>query len=97
MPDKRPTKPFNLHADPDQDKIRDKDNVSPKLQPTHLPIKPAPNLAPAGMAGIKRGLPSNADQSKRAKRFTINKKGELSKKFKSIAPKSPDRGRGWER
>ncbi|MBL1438164.1 MAG: hypothetical protein COB08_018425 [Rhodobacteraceae bacterium] len=94
MPDKTPKNPFNLHADPDKMKVRDKDNAKPKLQLKHLPINPAPNLAPTGSLGIKRGLPSDKGHSKR---FTIKKAGDLTKEFKSIAPKSPEKDHGWER
>ena len=97
MPDHRPTKPFNLNADPDRMKVRDKDNAKPQLQPKHLPINPAPNLAPTGSLGIKRNLPSSNEPAKTTKRFTIKKAGDLSKEFKSVAPKSPDKGHGWER
>jgi hypothetical protein len=96
VPDNRPSKPFNRCADPDCDQIRDKDNAKPKLQPKHLRIKPAPNLAPSGMSGIKQGLPSNSSQEK-GKRFSIKQSGDLSKKFNSIAPKSPKKGPDWER
>lgn len=90
----RPKNPFNLNANPENDRIRDKDNAKPKLQPKHLNIKPAPNLAPSGAKGIKRGLPSKTPQ---AKRFAVKKAGDLSKEFKSVAPKAPDKGHGWER
>lgn len=93
MPDKTPKKPFNLHADPKDTPIRDKDNVETKLQPKHLPINPAPNLAPTGSLGIKRNLTIGTE---RTKRFKIKKAGDLSKEFKSIAPKSPNKDRGWE-
>ena len=96
MPDKTPKNPFNLHADPKNAPIRDKDNAKPKLQPKHLPISPAPNLAPTGSLGIKRDLPNN-EPAKTAKRFTVKKAGDLSKKFKSIAQKSQDKGHSWER
>ena len=96
MPDKTPKSPFNLHADPKDVPIRDKDNVETKLQPKHLPINPAPNLAPTGNLGIKRDLPNN-EPAKTAKRFTIKKAGDLPKEFKSIAPNSPNKDHGWER
>ena len=96
MSDKRPSKPFNIHAEPDRDQIRDKDNAKPKLQPKHLPIKPAPNLAPSGMSGIKLGLPSKSAQDS-GKRFSIKQSGDLPKKFNSIAPKSPNKGPNWKR
>jgi len=96
MPDNSPIKPFNLNAKPDQDKIRDKDNAEPRFQPIHPPINPAPNLAPMGSLGIKRDLP-NSDPAKTAKRFTIKRAGDLAKEFKSIAPKSPNKGHIWER
>ena len=94
MPDKTPKKPFNLHADPKDTPIRDKDNVETRLKPKHQ--RSAPNLAPTGNLGIKRDLP-NSEPAKTRKRFTIKKAGDLSKEFKSIAPKSPDKGHVWER
>ena len=94
MPDKTPKNLFNLHADPDKMKVRDKDNAKPKLQPKHLPINPAPNLAPTGSLGIKRDLPTSTQP---AKHFTVKKAGDLSKEFKSIAVRSPDKGHEWER
>jgi len=96
MPDKTLKKPFNLHANPKDTPIRDKDNVEIKLQPKHLPINPAPNLAPTGSLGIKRDLPNN-EPVKTAKRFTVKKASDLSKEFKSITPKSLDKDHGWER
>ncbi|MBL1438214.1 MAG: hypothetical protein COB08_018695 [Rhodobacteraceae bacterium] len=94
MPDKTPKNPFNLHADPKTAPIRDKDNVETRLEPKYQ--RSAPNLAPTGNLGIKRDLPNN-EPAKTSKRFTIKKAGDLSKEFKSIAPKSPDKNHGWER
>ena len=94
MPDKTPKNPFNLHASPENAPIRDKDNVETRLEPKHQ--RSAPNLAPTGNLGIKRDLPNN-EPAKTSKRFTIKKAGDLSKEFKSIAPKSPDKDHGWER
>ena len=55
----RPRKPFSLSARPEseQEKIRDKDNAEPPFKPDWAD-KPRWNLAPPGMAGIRRGLPS---------------------------------------
>lgn len=92
MPDKTPKKSFNLHANPKDAPIRDKDNVETRLEPKHQ--RSAPNLAPTGNLGIKRDLPTSTQP---AKRFTIRKAGDLSKEFKSIVSKSPDKGHGWER
>lgn len=94
MPDHRPTKTFNLNANPKNASIRDKDNVATRFEPKHLPTNPAPNLAPTGSLGIKRNLPIGTQP---AKRFTIKKAGDLSKEFKSIAPRSPAKGHDWER
>lgn len=48
-----PKKPFNFNANPENDRIRDKDNAKPKLQPKHLNIKPAPSpLPPLGGAVV---------------------------------------------
>lgn len=57
MTDKTPRASFDRSADPDQEKIRDKDNANPKPKPSFAQ-KPAPNLAPPGMMGIRRSLPS---------------------------------------
>jgi len=70
--------------------------VATRFEPKHLPTNPAPNLAPTGSLGIKRDLPSN-EPAKTSKRFTIKKAGDLSKEFKSVAPKSPNKGHVWER
>lgn len=91
-----PRTPFNLSADPDKDQLRDKDNANPELKPKLSESKPRPNLAPSGMSGIKQGLPSNSAPEK-GKRFSIKQSGDLSKKFNSIAPKSPKKGPDWER
>lgn len=66
MSNSGPKKPFSLSArnpfqlgDGEQEKIRDKDNVDPKLKP-NFTRHSAYNLAPSGMSGIKRGVPENA-------------------------------------
>lgn len=51
----KPTKRFNFRAKLDLAPLRDKDNAKPKLKPTFAK-KPAPNLAPPGCVGIKRGI-----------------------------------------
>ncbi|MEL6646137.1 MAG: hypothetical protein AAFQ05_00305 [Pseudomonadota bacterium] len=48
-----PRKPFTLASDPDPAHLRDKDNAQPRVQPPQGVTKPAPNLAPPGMSGIK--------------------------------------------
>lgn len=37
--------------------LRDQDNAKPMPPPPRISTKPAPNLAPPGMAGIKKGTP----------------------------------------
>ncbi len=90
-----PKKPFNLNTDPEQDILRDKDNAAPRHEPK-IERKPAPNLAPGGSMGIRRGLPSNdkgKDGDKANKRFALGQKGDASKEFNIAARKPPDKDR----
>jgi hypothetical protein len=89
-----PKKPFNLHAAKQADKIRDKDNADNKLPPPKFSHRPAPNLAPTGAGGIRRGLPSKTDAAKEPDRspFTLGEKGKLVKEFKPLAQPGKDHG-----
>ena len=44
---------FERITNPDGTPVRDKDNAAPDLKPTYAQ-RPAPNLAPPGMSGIRR-------------------------------------------
>lgn len=46
---------FQSARQPDQAPLRDKDNAAPTLKPV-MPHRPAPNLAPPGMSGIRTGI-----------------------------------------
>ena len=91
-----PKKPFNLHAANDTETLRDKDNADNKMPPPKHSRKPAPNLAPKGAGGIRRGLPSNGSAAKESERlsFTLGEKGKLAKEFKSLA--KPGKGHDHE-
>jgi hypothetical protein len=93
-----PKNPFDLNANPDQQKLRDKDNADLRHPPPKQSRKPAPNLAPFGMKGIKRGLPSDERHKAPSKpRFELGEKGKLSKVFKPLAPPGKDKGHGHDR
>ncbi|MBF9045457.1 hypothetical protein HKCCE4037_19130 [Rhodobacterales bacterium HKCCE4037] len=87
-------KAFNLNASEESDKIRDKDNADAKIPPPKYSHRPAPNLAPTGSGGIKRGLPSktNAAQEPERSPFTLGEKGKLVKEFKPLAKPGKDHG-----
>ncbi|WP_299733090.1 hypothetical protein [uncultured Tateyamaria sp.] len=55
--DKTPTSKdaFGRITNPDGTPVRDKDNAAPDLKPTQTQ-RPAPNLAPPGMSGIKQPI-----------------------------------------
>ena len=91
-----PKKPFNLHGKTQQDQLRDKDNADNKMPPPKHSRRPAPNLAPTGAGGIRRGLPSNGGAAKEPERlsFTLGEKGKLSKEFKPLA--KPGKGHDHE-
>ncbi|MFV1582663.1 MULTISPECIES: hypothetical protein [unclassified Phaeobacter] len=91
-----PRIPFNLSADPDKDPLRDKDNANPELKPKLSESKPRPNLAPGGSMGIRQGLPPREAGTPK-KRFELGKGGELTREFKSIAPKGHDKDKGHDR
>lgn len=91
-----PRKPFNLSADPNKDQLRDKDNAVPEHNPKLSQSTPRPNLAPGGSMGIRQGLPQR-QADKPQKRFELGKGGDLTREFKSIAPKSHDKDKGHDR
>lgn len=93
MANDRPTKPFNLHAEPEA--LRDKDNTSPKLAPKLPDKKPAPNLAPGGTMGIQRGLP--VPEKDQAKRFSFQRNGDLTRQFNPVAKPRDTRDPSRER
>ncbi|OWU66734.1 hypothetical protein [Phaeobacter sp. 22II1-1F12B] len=68
--------------------IRDKDNADLKSKPPSWSRSPAPNLAPPGMTGIKRNLPSSANEQSARPRFVFGDKSKLKKEFKPIATKA---------
>mgnify|MGYP000600713138 CR=1 FL=1 len=82
-----PKNPFNLHAAKDTNTLRDKDNADNKMPPPKHSRKPAPNLAPKGAGGIRRGLSSSGGGAKEPEplTFTLGEKGKLAKEFKSLA------------
>lgn len=70
--------------------IRDKDNADLKPQPPSWSRSPQPNLAPAGMAGIKRNLPSSTKEQPARPRFALRDQSNLKKEFKPIATKTKE-------
>jgi len=56
MADHNSKKPFARVTNPDGTPVRDKDNAAPVLKPNNR-ARPAPNLAPAGMSGIRQKNP----------------------------------------
>ncbi|MBL3575656.1 hypothetical protein JMK10_17730 [Rhodovulum sulfidophilum] len=101
MPEKTPKNPFNLEAGSslpprENTALRDKDNGSHDMPPPSWVRKPAPNLAPTGMAGIRRNLPSKSQTTPEKPRFTLGEGGKLKGLFKPIAAKAPDKGHGHD-
>lgn len=95
-----PKKPFNLHAKPKKEPLRDKDNGAPKPPPPSQSRKPAPNLAPTGSMGIRRGLPSKdhgQEPTKPARSpFALGDKGKLTREFKPLADPNKSKDHGHE-
>ena len=52
----------------DQPKLRDKDNAQPRVRPPAGVTRPAYNLAPPGMSGIKTGSQSRVQQGSEPER-----------------------------
>lgn len=86
----RPKKPFTLAANPDQEleTIRDKDNAAPELPAPSSARSSRPNLAPPGMSGIKRNLPSPAPQKAEDK---LPNPSDLTKAFMPLARLQKDK------
>ncbi len=100
----RPKKPFhdavqNLSFrkknDKPRDPVRDKDNAGYKIKPPSWGIAETSRDAPRGAKGTKRDLPTPKHQ--KAKRFDIKAPDAIRKEFKSIASRSKNKDRGWER
>lgn len=91
----RPKKPFSLRAKPEDDleNLRDKDNAQPQVKPAWAQ-KPRPNLAPSGMSGIKRGLPSPAPR-KPDKGWS--KADDLTRTFTPLVSPQKDKERDIDR
>ena len=94
-------KRFRLAATPakDEPKIRDKDNGKPRPTPPSYVTKPAPNVAPFGMLGIKRTSQIGPSLRKKPeKRFKLGYGDDLVPEFKTVAEKKRDKNdRGRER
>lgn len=100
MKEREIKKHFRLAATPakDEPKIRDKDNGKPRPTPPSFVTKPAPNVAPTGMLGIKRSSqigPLTAKKPK--KRFKLGYGDDLVPEFKTASEKDRDRDRGGGR
>ncbi len=91
-----PKKPFTLAANPEQESenIRDKDNGDPKPPPPRIVKFPRRNLAPSGMQGIKRGLPSPASQKATKE---PPKAGDLTKSFTPLVQRQKGKEREIDR
>lgn len=89
-------KPFTLAANPEQEleNIRDKDNGDPKPPPPRIVKFPRRNLAPSGMQGIKRGLPSPASQKTEKE---PPKSGDLTRAFTPLVRSQQDKDRDIDR
>lgn len=81
---------FNEAANGTQ--VRDKDNANPKLEPKLAKKEPAPNLAPMGSIGIRRGLRTPQKQQA-TKRFSLSKPSNMKQEFKFAARNAPDKDR----
>lgn len=96
MTEKKPPKQFSLvpYA---KINIRDKDNTMPRIKPPQIARQPAPNLAPPGMVGI-RSTPGTVAAKpvieKPKKTFSLDRNGDLTREFKPLAAKAPDKDRG---
>ena len=110
MQDQHPRKPFSLATNtqakaqpktndiPTAHSTRDKDNAQPRVPPPKFAQVPAPNLAPPGMSGIKRSpLQQQVAQQPARPQFKAGNGGELSKEFKPIAERSPEKGHSHDR
>lgn len=91
-----PKKPFALAADSEQSlkNIRDKDNTSPHPNPPRAVKQSHPKLAPLGMLGIKRNLPSPAQQKQDQE---LIKRGDLTRTFKPLVHTKAGKDRDIDR
>lgn len=91
-----PKKPFTLAADREQklENIRDKDNTSLRPNPPRAVKQSHPKLAPFGMLGIKRNLPSPAEQKQGKEPF---KQDDLAKTFTPLVRTEADKDRDIDR
>lgn len=90
MTDNPPKIRFKRKGKEQEPQLRDKDNADHTPSPPSWSSRPAPNLAPAGMGGIKRNLPPRAPVQPARPRFTLGETGKLKKEFKPIAGQSKD-------
>lgn len=105
MSDNKPRKPFTLAADGKRT-LRTKDNAKPRIRPPQQVQKPAPNLAPPGMSGLrlKPGTtlarpqsPTSDPKPAPTKRFGLHtSKGQLTRTFKPLV-NGKDKARRLER
>ncbi|MFQ6550609.1 hypothetical protein AADZ90_021915 [Aestuariibius sp. 2305UL40-4] len=96
-PADHPKHPFTLAAGKDQAPLRDKDNAAPRVPPPHLASKPAPNLAPPGMLGIKRNLPQREQDKGQYKTLREAFQVKASGRFTPIVRNDPEKDRGHDR
>lgn len=90
--DRRMSKPFAVAAK-ELSHIRDKDNAAPQPTPPAQAKRPAPNLAPPGMSGIKRSWQIGSPASKppkSEKQFELERNGDLRRAFTAQAGSSDD-------
>lgn len=94
----RPKKPFSLAANPNQEleNIRDKDNAAPEIPAPRIARLSRPNLAPPGMSGIKRNLPSPAPAPLKQDK-ELFKVGDLTRAFKPLVQTKADKDRDIDR
>ena len=95
MTDNPPKIRFKRKGNEQEHQLRDKDNANHTPSPPSWSSRPAPNLAPAGMGGIKRNLPPKAPVQSARPRFTLGEPGKLKKEFKPIA--APEKNREHDR
>jgi hypothetical protein len=98
MDEKKLKKHFSLAAARPQ--IRDKDNAQPRVKPPAMARVPQPNLAPPGMVGIRSPMPKlvarsvpKAEAEKAPAKFSLDRRGYLTRTFKPLAAKKPEPGR----
>lgn len=78
--------------------IRDKDNASFRPQPPAQAKRPASNLAPPGMSGIKPASQiGRSPAALKPKRFKLGRGNELAGTFKPLARPGKDKSRDHDR